>query len=168
MLKEKELKNYIALVVIFLIGIGITLYLCKWYNVYNELEKQTPVIRGTLSEITSEELEHFILENPTITIYMCTASNDTCRNYEKQLKKLVSKKDSTDYIVYLNLSEIDENDFVNNFNNKYPYKIQLTTNYPAFVTFEDGKVKYILQGTENNNLTIVKTKQYFELNHIGE
>ena len=29
-----------------------------------------------------------------------------------------------------------------NFNEKYPYKVELTTSYPAFVSFEEGKVKY--------------------------
>lgn len=166
--KKKELKNYVILAFIFLAGIGITIYLCNWYNVYNDLQKQTPVIRGTLSEITNEELDHFILENPTITIYMCTSSNDICRNYENQLIKFVSSIDLTDSVVYLNLSDVNEEKFVNEFNAKYPYKVKLTKYYPAFVTFEDGKVKYILQGNENSNLTIVKTKQYFELNHIGE
>ena len=165
---KKGFKNYVILAIIFITGMAITLYLCNWYNVFSELERQTPVIRGTFSEITSEELEHFILENPTVTVYMCTSSNDICRNYEKKLVKFVSTKDLSDAVVYLNLSNVDEEEFIIRFNEKYPYKIKLTKNFPAFVTFEDGKIKYILQENDNNRLTIVKTKQYFELNHIGE
>jgi len=82
-----KLKNYVILVLLFLAGIGITLYLCELYRVYDEYQKQTPVIRDTLSEITSEDLEHYILENPTTVIYMCTSSDMICRNYEKDLKK---------------------------------------------------------------------------------
>lgn len=166
MINKKLLKNYAILVVIFIFGIGATLYLCNWYKVYDEYEKQTPIIRGTLSEITNNELEHYILENPTITIYMCTSSADICRNYEKGLKKVVQDKSLTDSIVYMNLSDIDQNSFIKEFNEKYPYKIKLTSNYPALVTFEEGKIKSILQGSEQEKLTITKTKQYLELNHI--
>ena len=81
---KKRIKNFIILGAIFLLGIGLTLYICNCYQVYDEYQKQTPVIRGTLSEITSEELDHYLMENPTTTIYMCTSSSDTCRNYEKE------------------------------------------------------------------------------------
>ena len=50
---------------------------------------------------------------------MCTASDTKCRNYEKDLKKFVQKEELQESIVYLNLSDIDANIFVENFNNKY-------------------------------------------------
>lgn len=166
--KEKKVKNYILLAIVFLFGIGLTMYMCRCYKVYDDYQKQTPIIRGTLSEITNEEITHFILENPTTVIYMCTSSDDVCRQYEKGLKKLVKNTNLSEYIVYLNLSEINQDEFVEQFNNDYPYKVKLTTSYPAFVIFEDGKIKNILQGNEENPLTISKTKQFVELNHIGE
>lgn len=166
--KKIDIKNYIILIIIFIVGIGITLYLCNWYHVYDEYQKQTPVIRGTLSEITNEELEHYVMENPTTVIYMCTASNPICRNYEKELKKLVESENLQEKIIYLNLSDIDENKFVDNFNNKYPYKVKLTTNYPALVIFEDGEINNILQGKDDEKLTIIKTKQFIDINKIGE
>lgn len=166
--KKISIKNYIIVVIMFIAGMGVTLYLCNWYNVYDEYQKQTPVIRGILSEITNEELEHYVMENPTTVIYMCTASNPTCRNYEKELKKLVESENLQEKIVYLNLSDIDEDQFIDNFNNKYPYKVKLTTNYPALVIFEDGEISNILQGKEDEKLTIIKTKQFIEINKIGE
>ena len=165
---KKTIKNYIILVIIFALGIGIILYLCNWYQVYDDYQKQTPVIRGTLSEITSEELEHYVMENPTTIIYMCTSSNMNCRNYEKDLKKLVEQNNLQDAIVYLNLSDVDSKSFIEMFNTKYPYKVKLTENYPALVMIEDGKVRNLLQGKEEEKLTISKTKQFIEINKIGE
>ena len=60
------------------------------------------------------------------------------------------------------------NTIVKNFNTKYNFKIALTTNYPAIVIFEDGKIVSILQGTTDEELTISKTKQFIEINKIGE
>ena len=95
-MKEKKipLKNYIIIALIFLVTIGLTIYLCKCYGVYNESKKEIPVIRGTLSEITSDDFEHYILENQSTKVYMCTASNQTCRNFEKDFIKLIKKKTS--------------------------------------------------------------------------
>ena len=166
--KKGGLKNYLILAAIFLAGIGLTFYLCNLYKVYDEYQKQTPVIRDTLSEITADELEHYILENPTIVIYMCTSSDMVCRNYENGFKKIIKSKELQDEIVYLNLSDLDQQKFIEDFNNKYNFKVKLTTLYPSLVVFEDGKIASILQGNVDEELTVVKTKQFIEIHKIGE
>ena len=85
--RKLTLKNYLILLLVFAITIILTLYLCKCYTVYRESIKEIPVIRGTLSEITSEELDHYIQENPNCTVYICTASNPNCRNFEEDFIK---------------------------------------------------------------------------------
>lgn len=166
--KKGGLKNYLILAAIFLAGIGLTFYLCNLYTVYDEYQKQTPVIRDTLSEITADELEHYILENPTIVIYMCTSSDMVCRNYENGFKKLIKSKELQDEIVYLNLSDLDQQKFIEDFNNKYNFKVKLTTDYPAIVMFEDGKITSLLQENDKRDFTISTVKDYLELNMIGE
>ena len=166
--KKGGLKNYLILAALFAVGIAITLYLCELYKVYDEYQKQTPVIRDSLSEITAEDLDHYIQENPTTVIYMCTASNMTCRNFEKDFKKIIKSKDLQETIIYLNLSDLDQEKFVEDFNKKYPHRIELTSSYPALVVFEDGKIINLLQGKTNEKLTIIKTKQFIEIHKIGE
>ena len=166
-LKKIPIKNYIILGIIFIIGIAIIGYSCNWYKIYDEYQRETPVIRGTLSEITSEEIDHYILDNPTTIFYMCTSQDFDCSNYEKDLKKLIESKELQNNIIYVNLSNVDINSFVENFNNTYKYKKKLTTNYPALVIFEDGEVSSILQGSNDKKLTVSKTKQFIELNNIG-
>lgn len=173
-MKKKEetrkigIKNYLILALIFIITTIITLYLCNVYNVYQESKKQVPVIRGVLSEITSEELEHYISENPTVMMYVCTASNEICRDYEKSLKKYVIREELQDKIVYLNLTDEEVNDFSNKFNSVYTKNLKLKNNYPALVIFEEGKVTHLLQAKEKEKLTITKTKQFMDLHKIGE
>ena len=162
------IKNYIILALIFTVSVIITLYLCNVYNVYQESKRQIPVIRGTLSEITSEELEHYISENPTIMMYICTASDETCRKYEKSLKKYVVREELQDVIVYLNLVPEEAQSFSEGFNEKYAGNLKLKDNYPALVIFDDGKVTHLLQAKQNEKLTITKTKQFMELHSIGE
>ncbi len=164
---KKKYKNYILLVILFVAAICLTLYLCKWYNVYDEYQKQTPVIRDTLFELSNEELDHYIVDNPTAVVYMCTSSELKCRSFEKDFKKLINNKNLKDKIVYLNLSELDINEFMNTFNNTYPNKKKLE-NYPAIIIFEDGEITHILQENEKESLKIGKVKQFVEMYKIGE
>lgn len=165
--KKVTIKSYLILATIFFLTIGITLYLCKCYQVYSESIKEIPVIRGTLSEITSEELDHYVQENPNCVVYMCTASNPKCRNFEESFVKLIKKNDLQEEIVYLNLSNVNEDEFVKSFNDEYEYKIKLTSNYPAIVIFGEAQISTMLQETEDE-LSIVRAKQFIELNKIGE
>ena len=164
---KKKLKNYIILVVIFLAAIGLTLYLCKWYNVYDEYQKQTPVIRDTLNELSIEEIDHYVIDNPTAVVYMCTASELKCRNFEKDFKKLIKNENLQEKIVYLNISDVDAQAFYNDFNNKYNYKKELN-HYPALIMFEDGKITRIIQGSDEKELNISQVKQIVETSKIGE
>lgn len=166
--KKVPIKNYIILGFIFVLTILVTIYLCNVYTVYEESKRQIPVIRDTLYEINSEELEHYISENPTTMIYMCTPANQTCRNYEKDLKRLVTHENLQDELIYLNLTEEEFKNFSNTFNSKYNKKLKLNDSYPAIVIFEDGMPTYILQGKAQEKLTIAKTKQFLDLHKIGE
>lgn len=166
--KKIPIKNYIILAIIMLVGIGVIIYLCNWYDVYEDYQKQTPMVRGTLSEINGEEIEHYILENPTTVIYLCKASDDKCRYFEKDFIKLIKQKNLQDSITYVNLSDVDQNSFVDNFNSLYSYKVKLTSEYPAIVVFEEGRITNILQSSDSEKLSITKTKQFIDLYNIGE
>ncbi len=159
-------KNYIILLVLFIAIIALVLYLCNLYHIYDAHQREVPVIRDTLFEIQPEEIEHYVMENPTTVFYMCTAADETCRNYEKDLKKLVQKEELQSAIIYINLSNVDSDEFVSTFNTKYPYKISLKKNYPAFVVFQEGKIISILQADKNSKLTISDTAQFIKLNKI--
>ena len=167
--KQKNyVKNYILLIVLFGSCIFLTMYFCKWYNVYKEYERETPIIRGSLLEITSSDLEHYVVDTPEAIVYLCTANDDVCRSFEKDFKKFVQRNNLVDYITYLNLTGVDNELFIKDFNAKYDYKIKLNGHYPAFVAFQDGKVVSILQGSKNKKITISKVQNFLELNLYRE
>ena len=110
-----------------------------------------------------------MLFRSSCVIYMCTANSDNCRNFEKDFKKLIQKNNLQNSIIYLNLSDIpDINAFIDEFNNKYNYKVKLTANYPALVEFTEGKITAFIEGNKTQSLTITKASQFIDLHHIGE
>ncbi len=166
--RKIPVKNYVILIVLFAAVIALVLYLCQLYRIYDEHQREIPVIRDSLFEIQPDELEHYVMENPTTVIYMCTAADEGCRDFEKEFKKLVEKDTLQESVIYLNLSDVKQDEFVSQFNDNYPYKRQLDVNYPAFVVFEDGKVKSILQADEDEKLNISDVEQFIKLNKIED
>lgn len=164
---KKIVRNYIITIVLFIACCGLVLYLRELYRVNEAEQKKIPVIQGYISEIYSDDLEHYIMDNPNGVIYMCIANDENCRAFEREFKKLLKKDEYSDNLAYLNLIGVDQNEFLNNFNSKYIYKTKLSKEYPAFVLFEDGKVKAILQ-EKSKKLDIVKVKHFLELSEIGE
>ena len=166
--KKNYIKNYCILIAIFCACIFLTFYFCRWYQVYKEYEREIPVIRGVLSEITPEDLEHYVVDNSSAVVYLCTANTDECRSFEKDFKKYVQKEGLAEGIIYLNLTGVYQEAFINDFNHQYPYKHKLNGKYPAFVVFEDGKVSSILQGGKNVKITISKVQNFLEINLYEE
>ncbi len=167
-LRKVPAKNYIALITIFIATFLLAIYLYRYYVVYSEYQKQTPVIRDVIPEITDQELSNYVQESPNTVIYMCTASDDTCRNFEKGLKKVIEQKHLATNITYVNLSDANLEQFTNDFNNKYDYKIKLKNNYPALVVFEDNEIRDIIQNSKKEKLTIDDVEQFLKRNKIGE
>lgn len=167
--EKKPLKNYLILLLLFAIGIGITLYLCRWYKVIDQEKKQTPVIRGTLTnELYSNELDAYLVEYPSSVLYLCTSDSMKCRNFEKHFKKYINNNGLGEYIVYVNLTNTNQEEFVKSFNDKYSSKKKITTSYPALVVLNDGKISDIIQTKKDKKLTVKDTKEFIEENNIGE
>lgn len=174
MLKKKEklreipTKNYLILLVIFIATFSLVYYLFRWYKVYSDYQNDIPVIRDSLPEISNEEMDHYIEENQTTVIYMCTASDTECRTFEKSFKKLIEKKSLKEYITYVNLTNTDLNNFTTNFNNNYKYKKTLTSTYPALVVFTDGEITDMIEATDKEKLSITEVDKFLKENKIGE
>lgn len=166
---EKKIpkKNYIILLILFLLTFLLTYYIYRWYVVYSNYQNNIPVIKDSLVELTEEEMEHYISDNPTTTIYICTASDINCRNFEKSFKRFVDQKVLKEYIAYVNLSNNDENGFIDRFNSRYHYRKSALSKYPALVYFEDGQISDILQETATEKITISDVKQFIKRNKIG-
>ena len=167
--KKIPTKNYIIFIVMILLVYALIYYLYSWYKVYSDYQKDIPVIRDSLTEITPEEANHYIQDNSNAVIYSCTANNDKCRAFEKNFKKLVSENSLDQYITYINLNGTDTKNFTEEFNNSYvsSNRKKLKNNYPAIIVFEEGKVIDILQGNENKIITTKDVKDFLEDNRVG-
>lgn len=134
-------KKDFILIIILAITILLVDYSLKWYHVYKEHNLSTPVISQYISEVEGTEFENYIAENSNTFVYMGIVDNQKCRTFENRFKKILTKYDLRDEVVYLNAKGIDLNMFSNEYiSNELRKENTLISETPAIVVYNNSKV----------------------------
>ena len=154
MFQKNKKKNYITLTIIYVVVIALVLYAASWYQTYKDYKSTIPVLRNTVSEITTTELDHFVLENPDGVVYMCVANNNECHSFDTSLKKELLKKGLQTAITYIDLQDITaKEEYINSVFQTYGDGSSITDT-PLFLAFEGGKIVSYLDSTDTTKLTV--------------
>ncbi len=166
-MSKKSKKNYVTLAIIYVLVIGTVLYIASWYNTYQNYKTTIPVLRNTVSEINTAELDHFVLENPDGVIYMCVASDTTCRNFDTHLKKELLKNGLQDSVTYIDLQDaINKESYITTVFANYGMSSNIN-NTPLFLAFEDGKIVSYLSEGETTKLTVEDAIKFIKKYRVG-
>ncbi len=163
--KKDRFIRYLELVLIFALTIVFMLGLRIFYLNDQNYQKTIPIMRDVLFEIRASEVENFVNEKQDAILYVGTSANDASRTFEKDFKPYVEENHLEDVITYLNLSDANVDDFYTTFNNQYNYSTSWS--YPAFIVFEDGKVKNILASTKSKTFDINEVDWFLRDNGLG-
>ena len=164
---KKKKKNYVTLAIIYLVVIGAVLYAASWYSTYQNYKTTIPVLRNTVSEINTAELDHFILENPSGVVYMCVASDTTCRNFDTHLKKELLKNGLQDSVTYIDLQDaVNKESYITTVFANYGMSSNIN-NTPLFLAFEDGKIVSYLSEGETTKLTVEDAIKFIKKYRVG-
>lgn len=166
-MSKKSKKNYVTLAIIYVLVIGTVLYIASWYNTYQNYKTTIPVLRNTVSEINTAELDHFVLENPDGVIYMCVASDTTCRNFDTHLKKELLKNGLQDSVTYIDLQDvINKESYITTVFANYGMSSNIN-NTPLFLAFEDGKIVSYLGEGKTTKLTVEDAIKFIKKYRVG-
>ena len=159
--KKKQKKNYVVLVVIYAVVIVLVLYLASWYNTYKTYQNEIPVLKDVVSEISPSEFEHYLTENPSPVLYLCTASDSDCREFEETIKSPLEKNNYED-LVYINLEDVeDEEAYIKRLLEGTDFTISRT---PCLIKFTDGKVTAVEDGLNGALLTRDEALNFLDIN----
>ncbi len=160
--RQIPLKNYIIVTVIFILTIGLVIFIKNWYQNYQDYTKTIPMLKGVISEVRSNEIENYISDNPSAIVYIGVADDDDCRNLEKDLKKLIIKNHLKEKIVYYNITDVlDKTAIIKKFNDEYAVSDKINS-YPAMVIIDEGLMIAFKDKTEGKELLISDIEQLFE------
>lgn len=159
--KKKQKKNYVVLVVIYAVVIVLVLYLASWYNTYKTYQNEIPVLKDVVSEISPSEFEHYLTENPSPVLYLCTASDSDCRDFEETIKSPL-EKNNYERLVYINLEDVEDKE-------TYIKRLLEGTDFtisriPCLIKFTDGKVTAVEDGLNGALLTRDEALNFLDIN----
>ncbi len=161
MKKEIPKKNYVILIVVFLVTIIAVFYVRDWYNTTKEYYAQNSVMTKVIREIKSEEIANYILENQRFILYVSSGQNSEIKKFEDDFKGLIQKLDLRDDVLYMNLDGVDANRFYdllkNDFVSNSKIKNQLVDSDASLYLFMDGKVTSVLNDVDDYSMKRLET-----------
>lgn len=147
-------KKDLWLVVIISLTLLICNYVLLWHSVYKEHNLNISVLSELLNEVSGQEFESYIVENPNTFIYMKLIDDLETKEFEKEFKRTINRYFLKDKVIYVNTKDIDLNLFLK------PYDVNEKNidKFPVIVYFEDGIVyDYINKGNNKmDNKSIVR------------
>ena len=167
MLKKEEkrkvpFKNYIILLVICLVTIFLAFSIRNRYVSYQEYQLTIPVLKDKVYEVSTEELDSYLIAHPDAILYVQVNSDENSREVGKKLYKSLKKRNIVEESVYVDLSKVDKDNFYKSFNKKYGNDKYNLNNYPAVILFSEGKIREIVSKEKKNKLTIDQIEQLFD------
>ena len=168
--KKKQKQNYIILAIIYIAVIVLVIYLASWYNTYVEYKEEIPVLQNVISEINPNEVDHYLMENPSPILYLCSASDSECRSFEESIKSSLESGDFQD-LTYVNLEDIDhKTSYLVELLDKYDGSNFTVSRIPCLIKFTDGRVTAIEDGLNGALLTKDEALNFIDANNanLGE
>lgn len=167
--KKKQKKNYIILAFIYAVVIVLVLYLASWYNTYVEYKEEIPVLQNVISEINPDEVEHYLMENPSPILYICSASDSNCREFEESIKDSLEENAYQD-LTYVNLENTgDKISYLRELLDKHNGSNFAIDRTPCLIKFTDGNVVAVEDGLNGALLTKDEALNFIDANsYLGE
>jgi len=148
MKRKIPLKNYIILLGLILATIFLVFYLRSWYNTSKEYYQNNSIMSEYLSELKSDEINSYIIDDPDVVIYYASAKDATIKSFEKQFKKLMEEYEISDDIIYIDSSKEENNNIISKLNAISNKKME-ELNIPNLIYIKEGKVNKILYSNSN-------------------
>lgn len=149
MKKEIPVKNYLILVLVFLLTVVGVFYAREWYNTSKIYYAQNSVLKDVVREIKNEELSNYVLENQKFILYVASGQDDRIKDFENDFKNLIQDMDLNENILYMNLDEVNTDEFYNLLKADYAetdkIKSQISSgSLISMYVFSDGKIVTVL------------------------
>lgn len=142
-MRKVPLKNYIILVVVFILVFLLTIALANLYN--NQGKKIETNFFEFYNKIDMRDFNQYIIENPDAIIYISDRYDKSTSKFESKLKKYIQKNNLYDYVICIDKNNIDNSDKIKILDQKIDF-----SSYPIVIVVNDGKIVNISYVDINN------------------
>lgn len=146
--RKKIFKNYLIVGLSIILTIFVMTYLVTWYAEKSQQTKRLTIADTMFSELNSNDLNNYLVENPNVLIYIGSSVEDKLV-FENNLKELVNDYYLKDMFVYLDTAKINDDTFYtdvykNLFSEELKKEMALFTGYTNIIYVVDGEFQTAL------------------------
>lgn len=136
-------KNYVILFITIIGTILLCLYIAQWYKKAEENSIEPGILAKQLPQVTIEEFENYVMENPNVIVYVSASTDETAKRFEKNIYDFIIKENLRNYFVYIDANKTDQNTLVETLKRKDD-KQSIYTAIPNMYVIKDGKIEGVL------------------------
>ena len=145
-MKNIKIQNYLLLIVILIGSTLLAFKIIDNYKLQEEEKNSQTELDDVLAEIKWADIESYINDNVDAIIYLSDLSNENKDNFEKNFKKLITAHDLGTMIVFLDMSEINDDDYavLESYFKADEYNNLDNPEYRSLIIFSEGIIDYVL------------------------
>lgn len=136
----EEIKRKILLIIICVLTLLVLVVAIRLNERRIDNELSTSAINKYLTEIKYDDISSYVIEEPSVIIYVSNSSDDKALNFEKKFIPIIKKYNLENNVIYININQLNIED---------PFY----QNAPELIFYENGSVKDII------DVSALKTKK---------
>lgn len=130
------IKNYLYLLIMLLIVVFVTFSVVKIGKYYDEKKLEKSYFDGYISEVSLKDMKNIFTEaSSEMFIIVTEVNNEDVYKQEKELKKVIKKRDIRDNIMFIDYT--DEKDNLDNLNKTLGSNIKTI---PAIIYYKNREI----------------------------
>lgn len=107
---SKSVKNYIILIIVSVLTILLTLYVCRWIKIYKDEELSKSPLIGKVNEVSLMELKESLAETNEAILYFGYTMDEETYFLEEKMAHEIEKSDLKENVYYVNVKDYLAND----------------------------------------------------------
>lgn len=144
-MKKVPVSNYIKSLILIIITVVLTIFLANNYKARKEYESNINITMSFLTTVDASNIEEYLIENHDVIMYLSNSSDESLKEYEETLKKLIIKKELEKDIIYFDTKDLDEEYLKNLFQSYTSDNLEnINIIEPNLLIFDNGKINKIL------------------------
>ncbi len=156
---NKQIKNYLILIVILVITIVAVFYARNYYLQTKEYYSDNSVMLDVVREIHEDEINNYTLENPKFILYTASEQNENIKSFENSLKNFIATEQLNNDIIYLNLDETNKNKLKNTLkkiaSSKLKNKITIDSAVSIYIV-DNGQIIKVINNAQKYDINALE------------
>lgn len=153
-MKQKPLKNYIGLGVLFVLVIVLLFYLKSWSDTYKKEKYSKSYLTDKVEEVKLSELEVSTKEMNDVLLLVTTTGSKKVYKQEEKIYNYMKKENVINKFIYLDITS--EKDYTSKLNNIYGNI--LIGEVPLLIYIKNGNAIKVIN-SDNGEIEVELIKQ---------